>query len=473
MKKTALLFAFCLAMLAPKIYANGPDLVIIPEKTTMDISTTDWDYTVNLKVHTKNIGTAAIYTGFRMGFYLVKGNTVSTKDLFLNYGNYSDLGVGSESTMTISINLAYEGFNLNENGTYHIGVIIDDKNDVKESNEDNNTYVIEKEINYVVPSARAKRIAYDKAQAQAKEAVNQMAGKIMFKTGAVDINNMGGNTFSSDFSFKQFTDAQALNGEDFSFVVFYKQPLKDLFAGYIAKGMDATAWSTNVNYINLVYKVYVDGKLSAISDNEPDNISFFSPYYSYVLMGQYAQAQTLMLQYVLLSELYKLPAGDHNVKVEAYAKTTVTGKNDVAPEAVADGSFNIHVDAQEKIAYFKKRGGELYPPAEKRDANVEASAKNLAVSFFQGLDSKFTLASIKYTAIMNSDWNYVKNYKGVILSRYIFITMYIKLSDGSCKMAGFNIEQESTGSGTYSKLHMAQGVTYNKNLTPMPCEAIK
>ena len=262
-------------------------------------------------------------------------------------------------------------------------------------------------------------------------------------------------------------------GADFSFAVFYKQPLKDLFAGYLAKGMDAKAWNTDVNYIHLVYKIYVDGKLSATSDNEPDNASFKSPYYSYVLLGQYAQSQTLFLQYILLSELYKLGAGDHSIKIEAYPKTAEAGSHEVSTDAVAEGSFNMHVDAQEKIAYFKKRGGELYPAALKKDATLEASAKNLAVSFFSGLDSKFTLASIKYTAIMNSDWDYVKNSKGVVLYRYIFVTMYFKLSDGSCKMAGFNVEQEATGSGTYSKLQLSPGVSYTKNLTPMPCEAIK
>ena len=453
--------------------AAGPDLVFVPEKTKLTTSSNEWEFNVTLAVAVKNTGSSDILLPFKLGYYLTKTNTVSTNDLYLNNGEFANLYKGSESVMTITINLGYEGFKLIENGTYHIGVIVDYQDQIKETDETNNTYVIEQAINYVVPSGMAKKYAYDKAKLDAVNAEKENAGKILFACGSIDPGNMASNKFGTEFSFKQFTEAQGLNGADFSFIVYYKQPLKELFQKYISSGLDANTWNTSVNYMQLYFKVFVDGKEAAVSANEFENVRFNASSYTYWLLGEYANSQTLKLQYILQSELYKLSAGKHTVKLEAYAKSAQKSTNNVGLDVISEGEFTIDVTAADKIAYFKKRGADVYPVSAMSNPTLEASAKNLAVSFFSGLDSKFTLASIKYFAFNSSAWNYVKNSYGIVEYRWVSVMMYVKLSDGSCKVAGFTVEQQSSGTNAYGQTTMGPGYTYDKCLTPMPCEVLK
>ncbi len=453
--------------------AGLADLVFDPGKTQISVESTDWDFNVKLIVGLKNNGSKDILLPFRIGYYLTKTNTVSTNDLFLNSGEFANLYKGTEGTMTITINLGYEGFKLVENGTYHIGVIADYQNQIKESDKINNSYVVEQAINYVVPAGLAKKYADEKAKANAVNAEKEMAGKILFACGSIDPGNMANNKFSNDFTFKQFTEAQGLNGADFSFIVYYKQPLKDEFQKYISSGLDAKTWNTSVNYTNLYFKVYIDGKETAVSANEFENVRFNASNYTYWLLGEYANAQTLKLQYILQSELYKLSAGKHTVKIEAYAKSNITITNNVGPDVISEGEFTIDVTAADKIAYFKKRGAEVYPASAMSNPAVEASAKNLAVKFLSGLDSKFTLASIKYFAFNSSAWNYVKNNLGKVEYRWLSVMMYVKLSDGSCKVAGFTVEQQCIGPNAYGQTTMGPGYTYDKILSPIPCEVLK
>lgn len=449
------------------------DLVFIPSKTQISVSSNEWEFNVKLIVSVKNNGNADIYLPFRMGYYLTKTNTVSTNDLFLNSGEFSNMYKGSESAMTITINLGYDGFKLVENGTYHIGVILDYQNQVKESDKTNNSYVIEQEINYVVPAGMAKRYAAEKAKANAENAEKEMTGKILFACGSIDQGNIANNKFSKDFTFKQFTEAQGQNGADFSFIVYYKQPLKDLYQKYISSGLNARTWDPGVNYTNLYFKVFVDGKEAAVSANESENVRFTDNAYNYWLLGEYASSQTLKLQYIIQSELYKLSAGKHTIKIEAYAKSNITITDNIGPDIISEGEFTIDVNTADKIAYFKKRGAEVYPASAMSNPGVEASAKNLAVKFLSGLDSKFTLASIKYFAFNSSAWNYVKNSLGKVEYRWVSVMMYVKLSDGSCKVAGFTVEQQCTGPNAYGQTTMGPGYTYDKMLTPIPCEILK
>lgn len=449
------------------------DLVFIPGKTKIAIESTDWDFNVKLTVGLKNIGTKDVLLPFRVGYYLTKTNSVSTSDLFLNSGEFSTLYKGAEGSMNITINLGYEGFKLVENGTYHIGVIADYQNQIKESDETNNAYVVEQAINYVVPAGLAKKYEEEKAKANAVNAEKAMAGKILFACGNIDPENMANNKFSKDFSFKQFAELQGLNGADFSFIVYYKQPLKDEFQKYISSGLDANTWNTSVNYTNLYFKIYIDGKETAVSAKEVENVRFNASNYTYSLLGEYANAQTLKLQYILQSELYKLSAGKHTVKIEAYAKSNISITNNVGPEVISEGEFTIDVKAADKIAYFKKRGAEVYPASAMSNPAVEANAKNLVVKFLSGLDSKFTAASIKYFAFNSSAWNYVKNSLGKVQYRWLSVMMYVTLSDGSCKIAGFTVEQQCTGPNAYGQTSLGPGYTYDKMLTPIPCEVLK
>ncbi|MEI6349015.1 MAG: CARDB domain-containing protein [Bacteroidota bacterium] len=449
------------------------DLVFIPGKTQISTESTYWDFNVKLIVGVKNNGGKDILLPFRIGYYLTKTNSVSTNDLYLNSGEFAYMYKGSEGTMTININLGYENFKLVENGIYHIGVIADYKNEIKESDETNNSYVVEQAVNYVVPPGLASKYADEKAKTNAENAEKEMAGKILFTYGSIDPGDISKNKFSNNFTFKQFTEVQGVNGADFSFIVFYKQPLKDLFQKYISNGLDAKTWNTSVNYTNLYFKVYIDGKETAVSANEVENVSFNASSYTYSLLGEYANSQTLKLQYILQSELYKLCAGKHTVKIETYAKSNLTITNNVGSDVISEGEFTIDVTAADKISYFKKRGAEIYPVSAMNNPAVEASAKNLAVKFLSGLDSKFTQASIKYFAFNSSAWNYVKNSLGKVEYRWVSVMMYVKLSDGSCKVASFKVEQQCTGPNAYGQANMGLGYTYDKILSPMPCEVLK
>lgn len=450
----------------------SPDLIFQPEKTVIEVTANDMEFNVKIVVFVKNAGKADITDPFRLGFYLTKSNSVTTEDLFLNYGEFKNLQKGYYNSMTVTVNLAASQYKLYENGTYRIGVIVDDKNQVTESDETNNSYVIDKEISYVVPSGVIKRQEEEKKKEIADAQFKEIAGKILFAAGSINKNDMAGNKFGTEFTFKQFTEANGYQGADFSFLVNLK-PMKELFGKYVKSGMDAAIWNPNVYYVNLFFRIFVDGKEAAVSEYEFENVRIDETKYYYWLLGEYAHSQTLLLQQILQTELYKLSAGKHTVKIEVYPKSTKTNTNNVGADIVSEGEFTIDVKPEEKVEYYKKWAKELYPPSEMKNPTLEANVKQIAVDFLANLDNKITTSSIKYFAFCNSEWSYEKNNLGVVLYRYIRVTMYVKTSDGSCYQVSFNVEEECIGNNTYAKVKMSPGYTYRKCLSPMPCEVIK
>jgi subtilase family serine protease len=89
---------------------------------------------VSLSVTIKNQGSAAA-GAFRLSFYLSTGSTITTSSTNIAYCTFTSLAAGATSTCAGTVPLpASLGA-----GTYHGGAIVDDLNQVSESNESNNT----------------------------------------------------------------------------------------------------------------------------------------------------------------------------------------------------------------------------------------------------------------------------------------------------------------------------------------------
>src|ERR1019366_1746687 len=88
---------------------------------------------VSISATIKNQGTA-VAGAFRLGFYLSTGSNITPSSTLIAYCSYTFLAAGA--TNTCSGTLALSG-SLGA-GTYHGGVIVDDLNQVSESNESNN-----------------------------------------------------------------------------------------------------------------------------------------------------------------------------------------------------------------------------------------------------------------------------------------------------------------------------------------------
>ena len=91
---------------------------------------------VSISATAKNQGNAAA-GAFRLGFYLSTGSTISTSSTLFATCSITSLAVGATTTCAGTVNLPSSV----GAGTYHGGAIVDDLNQVSESNESNNTVV--------------------------------------------------------------------------------------------------------------------------------------------------------------------------------------------------------------------------------------------------------------------------------------------------------------------------------------------
>ncbi|MGA2606382.1 MAG: CARDB domain-containing protein [Terriglobia bacterium] len=89
---------------------------------------------VSLSATIKNQGSAAA-GAFRLGFYLSTGSTITTSSTLIAYCTYTSLAAGATNTCAGTVTLPSSV----GAGTYHGGAIVDDLNQVSESNESNNT----------------------------------------------------------------------------------------------------------------------------------------------------------------------------------------------------------------------------------------------------------------------------------------------------------------------------------------------
>jgi len=109
---------------------------------TLDVGHSGWSYDFGTKVLSTtsrviNIGSASAGSS-RLGYYLSTSNIISTADTRIGDDYVPGLNPGAYSDESFSLNLC--ALPLVNNGTYHIGWIVDYRNSVPESNEVDNTF---------------------------------------------------------------------------------------------------------------------------------------------------------------------------------------------------------------------------------------------------------------------------------------------------------------------------------------------
>jgi subtilase family serine protease len=128
----------------------APDLVI----TSISTGTTTYKRgdKITIKNTVKNQGEIASGS-FKVYFYLSKDSTITTADTPLGYRTISGLNAGASNT-------EYTNFTVPSNlsGSYYVGAIADQSNDVFESNESNNILASPTSINVVLPDLVATSV---------------------------------------------------------------------------------------------------------------------------------------------------------------------------------------------------------------------------------------------------------------------------------------------------------------------------
>jgi len=95
---------------------------------------------VTIAVKVKNTGTGKIPKGTKVSYYLSEDSRITRKDTVLGTKTLAALGEGKTVNRKLSVTLPN---NLKSNTRYSIGAIVDPQNKIKETNENNNTKVID------------------------------------------------------------------------------------------------------------------------------------------------------------------------------------------------------------------------------------------------------------------------------------------------------------------------------------------
>lgn len=122
------------------------------------------------------------------------------------------------------------------------------------------------------------------------------------------------------------------------------------------------------------------------------------------------------------------------------------------------GTFSIDGSDEEglkklktKISQFRSKtlANVKLPKAKMRNASYER--KIVSVYNAMGWDEKF-----KKAIITSSSWGYGKNYRGIIIYRYLNVVVTSN-KDGKCQYQEFKVKQEKTGNGYGSFQHLSVG----------------
>jgi len=100
---------------------------------------------LDLYTSVQNNGTATA-GNFRLGWYLSSNTTISTSDYLVNYATQSSLTAGYYVNFYGSVDLDATPVPY---GTWYVGIIIDDLDQVAESNESDNIFIWNNPINYI------------------------------------------------------------------------------------------------------------------------------------------------------------------------------------------------------------------------------------------------------------------------------------------------------------------------------------
>lgn len=466
------------------ISQNGlPDLILDPAKSSVKVTPKNNAFIIDISAHILSTEKESIYKTFRIGFYLTTSKTVTTSDKLLAYMDIPPLCGNCWYNSTYNLNLAHSSFAPIKEGTYFIGVIVDDKNAVPELSENNNSMVIDVVVNYSIPAEiaaqnKAEKEFQDKIkgeeqkaqleQKKKQEVVNINAGKVLFGLGSFDVNDITKNTYKKELSMKDIIASNGSDGDELSFLIVFKKPLKEQFELYRNMGLDKNAWQ-EPNWVNLYFKLIIDNKETIISKDEFENVSFKSNTYQNRLLGKYASGKTLQLQRIFLDEIYKLTPGTHNLKIETYVKSTSVNNHQIGPEIIAEGELKLNITSEDKIAYYKKANGgsDPKPAAKMKNAALEAQIKKAVIEEYKFL--KWDMESIQFLSITDSDWSYIKNQYGVITYRKLQCHIIFSTKDGSCKSSWLYVAQDKIGNDKYGEL------VYNQNIStnPIPCEVMK
>ena len=153
----------------PNTPAGSPDLVSINCGVV-----TQNEFTVSYSgLRVRNSGDEASQAT-RIAYYLSTDNTITSNDILLGTAPLPALAVGANTAINNSFSV--EGL---PDGNYTIGAIIDDTNQISESNEDNNSCFIQ-----------APNIVISTAPAGQPDLAFNICGRVSLQTNTIAINNL-------------------------------------------------------------------------------------------------------------------------------------------------------------------------------------------------------------------------------------------------------------------------------------------
>jgi len=154
----------------PPVEQGTPDLII---SRCGNVSQTG--NTVNISnIQIQNSGNESSGGPSRVGIYLSSDNTITTSDRLVTTVNVGQLNAGSTSTISTSFNTS--GI---PDGSYIVGMIIDDNNQISESNENNNSCF-----------DNSPRINIDTTPAPTRDLIINNCGNVSISGNTVSVNNL-------------------------------------------------------------------------------------------------------------------------------------------------------------------------------------------------------------------------------------------------------------------------------------------
>ena len=278
----------------------------------------------------------------------------------------------------------------------------------------------------------------------------EYVGKIVFSNIEIEKGSPNAASFKSSFS-----TSENLYGR-----VFLEQSL-DNYSNDIGKIGSFSDYNYRVTVDGHTYPDFINSNITSIQDGE-----VIEKWTTFQLglnpatedVKEYPSADYYTLFW---SHIYYLPEGEHNVKIElvhdipddeeptsAYSKeqcrlwTTKFGPEKV----VAEGSFTIKVKNSDKLALSKKLCEPLPNGGKLNSSDMQSKMKSLCTGKWSG--------QTPVKAIVTSDdWNYVRNWKGVITHRTIQGTVVVKHEkENMYQVLSVQFVQQNQGGSSYGSL---------------------